>query len=122
MRLLLGIGGSDDSLRALEVTVKRARATGDDLTVAVLDNPEAALDQSEVTERAQQALADAGLEDDVRRLEGDPGPALVDLAESEGFDRVVLGGGKTSPLGKVQLGSITEFVVLNSNVTVTLVR
>lgn len=122
MRLLLGIGGSEDSLRALDVTVERARVTGDGLTVAVLDNPQADIGQSELAERAYQALSDAGLGDDVRHLEGEPGPALVDLAETEGFDRVVLGGGETSPLGKVQLGSITEFVVLNSNVTVTLVR
>lgn len=122
MRLLLGIGGSEDSLRALEVTVERAKATGDELTVAVLDNPDTDLDQSEIANRARQALSNAGLGDDVGLLEGEPGPALVDLAEGEGFDRIVLGGGKTSPLGKVQLGSITEFVVLNSNVTVTLVR
>jgi nucleotide-binding universal stress UspA family protein len=44
------------------------------------------------------------------------------VAEREGFDRVVLGGGETSPLGKVTLGEIAEFVVLNANVSVTLVR
>lgn len=122
MRVLLGIGGSEDSLRALEVTVERVRETGDELTVAVVDNPESNKGQAALAETAREALAAAELGDNVRTLSGDPGPALVELAEAEGFDRIVLGGGDTSPLGKVQLGSITEFVVLNATVTVTLVR
>jgi len=47
---------------------------------------------------------------------------LVEVAEREGFDRIVLGGGETSPLGKVKLGSIAEFVILNAGVSVTLIR
>ena len=37
MKVLLGIGGGDDSRRALEQTVTRAAEAGDDLTVAVVD-------------------------------------------------------------------------------------
>lgn len=122
MRLLLGIGGSEDSLRALEATAERARETGDDVTVAVLDNPDSDPDQAALADLARGTLGDAGGGGDVRVLSGEPAPALVELAESEGFDRIVLGGGDTSPLGKVQLGSITEFVVLNATVTVTLIR
>ncbi|MFB6119297.1 universal stress protein [Halosegnis sp.] len=122
MNLLLGLGGSDDSMRALDRTVQRALEAGDSLTVAVLENPDSEPSQTAVAERARAALAEAGLGDDVRVLEGHPGSALVDLAEREGFDRIVLGGGETSPLGKVKLGSISEFVLLNATVTVTLIR
>lgn len=122
MKLLLGLGGGDDSSRALEATVERVRETGDDLTVAVIDDSDAETDREAVAERARERLAAAGVDGDVRLLAGDPGGALVDLAESEGFDRIVLGGGETSPLGKVRLGTVREFVVLNANVTVTLVR
>jgi len=55
-------------------------------------------------------------------VSGHPGSRLVELAEREGADRIVLGGGETSPLGKVQLGSVAEFVLLNAKTTVTLVR
>ena len=122
MDVLLGIGGSDDSLRALDRAVDRASAAGDSLTVAVLDNPDSEPSRAEVADRARTALGAADLGDDVRTLEGHPGSELVDLAEAEGFDRIVLGGGRTSPLGKVQLGSIAEFVLLNATVSVTLVR
>ena len=120
--MLLGIGGSEDSFRALERTLERSREAGDALTVAVLDNPDSSAEQSEVAERAREAVTDAGLDADVRIVDGNPGSALVDLAEAEGFDRIVLGGGETSPLGKVKLGSIAEFVLLNATVSVTLVR
>ncbi len=122
MNVLLGIGGSEDSFRALERTLERSREAGDTLTVAVLDNPDSPAEQSEVAGRARDAVADAGLDAEVRMVDGNPGSALVDLAEAEGFDRIVLGGGETSPLGKVKLGSIAEFVLLNATVSVTLVR
>jgi nucleotide-binding universal stress UspA family protein len=122
MRLLLGIGGSDDSIRALERTVDRVAETGDDLTVAVLRNPASDADPATIEERVRAVLDEAGMAASVRHLEGDPGSQLVDLAEREAFDRIVLGGGETSPMGKIKLGSIAEFVLLNSHVSVTLVR
>ncbi|WP_440010380.1 universal stress protein [Halomicrococcus sp. SG-WS-1] len=122
MKVLLGIGGSDDSLTALEQTVGRARAAGDDLTIAVLENPESDLTPDEVRTRAEGVLADADVDAEVRELTGDPGSQLLDVAESEGFDQIVLGGGQRSPMGKIKLGQIAEFVLLNSHVTVKLVR
>ena len=122
MHVLCGIGGSDDSLRALEQTVERAAVAGDDLTVGVVENPNAEIAVEEVVRRAEAAIADAGIDAAVRRIDGDPGSRLVDIAEQEGFDRIVLGGGHTSPMGKISIGPIAEFVLLNSNTSVTLVR
>ena len=122
MRVLLGIGGTDDSLRALEETIERAKRAGDELTVAVVDNPASERTADEVETLVRDALDDADVEADVRRVEGDPGSRLVDVAESEGYDRIVLGGGETSPMGKINIGSVGEFVLLNSHISVTLVR
>ena len=123
MKVLLGIGGTDDAYRALEQVVERTRETGDDLTVAILENPASDDAPDAVERRARAVLDDAGLDAvAVRQLEGDPGPQLVELAEREGFDRLVLGGGQRSPMGKISLGSVAEYVLLNARVTVTLVR
>lgn len=122
MKVLLGIGGSEDSFRALDTTLERAAATGDEVTVAVLENPKSDPSPGAVEDRARDAIEAAGVAADVRRLEGEPGARLVALAEQEGFDAIALGGGEESPMGKISLGSITEFVVLNSTVTVILVR
>lgn len=122
MQVLLGIGGSDDAFLALERTVDRVQHTGDQLTVAVLENPSVDTALDEIAERVRERLAEAAIDATVRRLEGEPGPALVTLAETEGFDEIVLGGGQESPMGKIDVGRIAEYVVLNATVTVTLVR
>ncbi len=122
MKVLLGMGGSDDSLTALERTVSRAVAADDELTVALLDNPQSDRAKEDIREKAEAVLDDAELEASVRDVSGDPGSRLLDVAESEGFEQIVLGGGQRSPMGKIRLGQIAEFVLLNSHVSVKLVR
>jgi nucleotide-binding universal stress UspA family protein len=122
MKVLCGIGGSDDSLRALERTVERAAVANDDLTIAVVDNDDSSATPDEVVERARETVDDARVDADVRRVEGDPGSRLVEIAEREEFEEIVIGGGHTSPMGKITLGPIAEFVLLNAKTSVTLVR
>ena len=122
MKLLLGAGGSKLSYQALEKTVERASEAGDDLTVAVFDNEEIDTNADEVIQRVQETLDEADFEAEIRQIDGDPGSRLVDIAESETFDRIVLGSGERSTLGKIQLGSIAEFVLLNAQTPVTLIR
>ncbi|GAB7089997.1 universal stress protein [Halorubrum luteum] len=122
MKVLCGIGGSADSLHALERTVDRAAAAGDDLTIAVVDNPDSERSPEQLVAEAEQAVEAAGIDAEIRRIEGDPGSRIVDIAESEGFDEIVLGGGQRSPMGKITIGTIAEFVLLNATTSVTLVR
>ena len=122
MKVLLGIGGSDDSVRALEQVVARTAAVGDELTIAIVENPRSPRSREEIAERAREELDDLGLDAEVRQVEGDPGSELVDIAEREGFDEIALGGGQTSPMGKINVGSIAEFVLLNAHTSVRLIR
>ena len=122
MKVLCGVGGSDDSVHALERTVERAAAAGDDLTIAVVENPESSTGVDALVERAKNAVDRAGIDAEVRRVEGDPGTRIVEIAEREEFEEIVLGGGHTSPMGKITIGPIAEFVLLNAKTTVTLVR
>ena len=122
MRVLLGVGGSADSFRALEETVARASEAGDDLTVVVVSNPESEPTPEAVERRVNEVLDGSDVDAPVRTVSEDPGSALVDIAEREEFDLVVLGGGETSPMGKISVGPIAEFVLLNAHVSVKLVR
>ncbi|WP_123533883.1 universal stress protein [Halosimplex salinum] len=121
MKVLLGMGGSPDGFDALEETLDRARQAGDDLTVAVLDTSED-YDVDEVEAKVRERLDEAGVETEIHTLSGHPGSQLSQLAEREGFDRIVIGGGQRSPMGKIELGEVAEFVLLNADTTVTLVR
>ncbi|TMT87566.1 universal stress protein [Haloterrigena sp. H1] len=123
MNVLLGLGGSDESVKTLRRTIDRTQEVGDDLTVVIVAKPESKRSQDETYELTVDHLEDAGLENaTVEKLEGDPGSALVDYAEQGEFDELVIGGGTLSPMGKIQLGPITEFVLLNAPTTVKLVR
>lgn len=122
MKVLLGVGGSPDSLAALPRVVERAARVGDELTVAVVENPAADATPAEVEARVREELAAADVEADVRVVSGDPGSRLVELAEAEGFDVIALGGGEQTPMGKISVGAIAEFVILNARTSVFLVR
>lgn len=122
MKLLLGVGGSPDSLTALSQVVERASAVGDELTVAVLDNPESEVDIDELSDRVRAELDRVGADAEIRTVTGDPGSRLVEIAEAEGFDGIALGGGEQTPMGKISVGSIAEFVVLNARTSVFLIR
>ncbi|MFB6131342.1 MAG: universal stress protein [Salinigranum sp.] len=122
MKLLVGYGGTDDAAVALRKTIERAAEADDELTVALVDDP-AAEDADESLESAvREALDGAGMDATIEHLDGDPGAKLVEMAETGGFDGIVLGGGEKSPMGKIRIGSLQEFVLLNAHTTVTLVR
>lgn len=119
MRLIVGVDGREKAMHALEQVVSRAKTTGDEVTVAIYstdDSPPAV--ETAVRDRLDELEFDARIE----RLGGDPGSRLVEIAEQEEYDRIVLPGGRESPLGKIQLSSVIEFVLLNAHTTVTLIR
>ncbi|MFQ3477289.1 universal stress protein [Halonotius sp. F2-221B] len=120
MNVLVGVGSPNASPAAIERTIRRAARVSDELTVAIC-SPETATDESlEATVTA--TLDDYDIAASTRHVEGQPGSELVDIAETEGFDEIVLAGGQTSPMGKITIDKTVEFVVLNAHTTVTLVR
>jgi nucleotide-binding universal stress UspA family protein len=122
MNVLLGIDGTDPSFDALDEAIRRTREAGDDLTVAIVDRDAVELTPEEIEGRVRTRLDESSLAPEIVRLEGHAGSRLVETADSEGFDRLVIGGGQRSALGKIQLDETIEFVLLNSETTVTLVR
>jgi nucleotide-binding universal stress UspA family protein len=122
MKILFGMNTGSDSLETLHRTVERAQSVGDDLTVAILDQPNGEGSAEETETAVRDAIRPASPDIEIRTVEGHPGSRLVETAESEAFDRIVLGGGEQSPMGKIRIGSIAEFVLLNSHVSVTLLR
>lgn len=122
MDVLLGVGGSELSYLALEEALTRAEEAEDDLTIAIFANEEVDDDGEGIEAEVRDRLEEADFEATIRHIEGDPGSQLVDIADRENFDRIVLGSGERSTLGKIQLGSIAEFVLLNAETPVTLIR
>ena len=77
-------------------------------------------------EAAAQAIVERGHRERVpiRCLiwEGDPGEAIVEAAESEQVDLVVVGSHGRGQMGRLFLGSVSEHVVRNAGCPVLVVR
>lgn len=119
MDVLLGIDASEFGYRALDETVERVAVAGDDLTIALYGDRE---ERAGLEDAVRERLAAHDLDAAVVHLDGTAGPALVELADGGPYDRLVIGGGIRSPMGKIQLGDVAEFVLTNASTTVTLVR
>jgi len=117
VHVLFALGPGESAFAAFETALERAAVASDSLTVAVYGDG-----CERLARRASERLDDADPDWEVREVDGDPAPAIVELAEREGADRIVLPGGERSPMGKIQLDSLTEFVLLNATMSVTLIR
>jgi len=121
MNVLVGFAGTDESHLALRNTLDRAEGAGDTVTVAIFSDGDRSLDELEV--HVTETLAEVEIEANIERIEADHlASRLVALAETGDYDQLVIGGGVQSPMGKIELGSITEYVLLNARVTVRLER
>lgn len=53
--------------------------------------------------------------------EGDPKDVILSTIDEQGIDHVFMGGRRRSPVGKAVFGSVSQGVLLNSDVPVTVV-
>lgn len=72
--------------------------------------------------RLSEALDEAEVDYTVRGEIGTHGERIVDLAETEDADLVIVGGRKRSPTGKAVFGSTAQEVMLSAPCPVTFVR
>lgn len=70
---------------------------------------------------ATAVLEEAGIRADVRRERADPSRAIVEVATEAGADQIVVHGQKQTPVGKVLFGSVTQSVLLDADVPVTVI-
>lgn len=70
-------------------------------------------------ERARDALTDLGIETTVSTAKGSPAAAILDVADDCGADAIYLAGRKRTPVGKAVFGSVTQSVILDSELPVT---
>lgn len=54
--------------------------------------------------------------------EGDPGASVIDAAEAEGADLVIVGSHGRGPVGRLLLGSVSSYVVDHARMPVVVIR
>ncbi|MBX0297050.1 universal stress protein [Haloarcula nitratireducens] len=66
-------------------------------------------------------LRDSDFQVEALIAEGNPADMIVGVAADRDVDHIVVGGRQRSPAGKVIFGSVTQSVILDSDVPVTVV-
>ncbi len=143
--VMLAIGSSDEQRieKLLTETIAVAKPAGatvvlghvftqseydETLEKLSFDQPNAEVTPDEVARRystireAARTLADEGVDYEIHGMIGEDGDAIADLAERVGADRVIVGGRRRTPAGKVVFGSTAQTVMLSSPCPVTFVR
>ena len=84
---------------------------------------EGAKEESEALfEEAQEVADERGVALDTATEVGKPARVVVEFAEENGFDQIVMGSHGRSGMSRILLGSVAETVVRRSPVPVTVVR
>lgn len=79
-------------------------------------------DVPETMSQATDQLTELGFEINPIIAEGDPKDLIVSIAAERDVDHILVTGRRRSPAGKVLFGSVTQAVVINSGVPVTVVQ
>lgn len=78
----------------------------------------ASVGQLETTRKMERLLADAGIDPRLDETSGDPSTEILEYASENDIDLIVVGGRKRSPTGKALFGSVTQDVILTTDLPV----
>ena len=90
--------------------------SGDDWLAAAEERAAGLLEEAEAT------AAEANLDIETDSTVGRPARTIVEYADEEGFDHIIVGSHGGKGLSRVLLGSVAETVVRRSSVPVTVAR
>ena len=130
MKILVGIDGSNTSREALKLAIKTAVAFDSDL-LAVASKATGTTEENAKIRAAEEMLAEvkataeeAGLTCNTHLLirGNSAGEDLVEFAQSQDVDLIVVGVKRRSRVGKILMGSTAQFVIMRAGCPVLTVK
>ncbi|HSP20965.1 MAG TPA: universal stress protein [Planococcus sp. (in: firmicutes)] len=136
-KILLAVDGSDHSIRAAEQAIKIAAPSTDSQVTIVFvadhanaknevlhsgSSMELDLQRRKKMQPVEKTLAAENIKYKVKILHGTPGPAIVEYANKEKFDILVIGSRGLNSLQEMVLGSVSHKVVKRANCPVLIVK
>ncbi|MEW5953449.1 MAG: universal stress protein [Bacillota bacterium] len=141
MKILVAIDGSENSLRAAEYAAKLKEShPGNDITlftVACYGEP-MAMSESFVTyedftkaclisnkakvDRAKEIFDSKGLAVNTDVIAGDPADVILEYANKNGFDKIIMGSRGLGSFKGMLLGSVSHKVLNLAKVPVTIIK
>lgn len=125
--VLLPIDTDQDRAMGQARAVSDLPAAADEITVTLLhvfddDDVAESTSPTQITagRNVEEWFHDHGIAIETMSTSGDPSAAIIDAASQIGADQIVLGGRKRSPLGSLLFGSVSQAVMLDADVPVTI--
>lgn len=122
-RVLVGID-TDEERAAAQVSAIESLPAADESVTAILfhafqDNPEGASVQTLSSVRqVADALEDRDIDYEFYEASGDPATEVIRAAEQQDVDAICLSGRQQTPTGKALFGSVTQDVILGTDIPV----
>jgi nucleotide-binding universal stress UspA family protein len=121
MKIVVGYNGSDESKRALKVAIKHAKDSDGTIYVitSLMPSGKHTKDTIEAKKNLENAITfikDLGIrcEEHLFIDKMGPGEDLVQFAENNNADEIIIGIEKKSKVDKFLLGSTAQYVILHS--------
>lgn len=136
-KILLAVDGSDHSERAATEAAKVAKnSPGSSVTLLyvidysksrndvmhVQSNEEVHIERRKLLVDVENLLNREGIKYEVKFLHGEPGPTIVDHANREKYDMVVIGSRGLNALQEMVLGSVSHKVAKRVSAPVLIVK
>ena len=138
-KIFIATDGSEQNRRAIEYGIELAKIAGGKIFVGyVVDTAAFAsipmdagwemmyelleTEANDAVQKVEQLAKQAGVEADTVVLEGHPSNEIIEFAQKNGIDVIVMGTLGKSGLDRFLLGSVAEKVTRNSTVPVLVVK
>ena len=129
MKILIGLDASSHSERVLDFVTRMRWPAGSRVIVLSVLQPVAstvvgAYEPTVIPQVARAAgrMREVGFSTEGRVLAGDPRQSLIDVAQSERADLIVVGSHGRSGIAKMMLGSVSSHVVTHAHCSVLVVK
>lgn len=121
--IVLAVDNDEERARLSAEGVASLDWDTDSITVTVLhvfvENPEgASVNQIGSARAAKDVLESEGINTELAETSGSPAEHILDFIEEEDADAVALAGRNRTPAGKAMFGSVSQSVMLDSDVPV----
>jgi len=123
MRVLVPTDGSDNALQAVNYALALAKENPKTQVIILSVIPPFAETRAGIAlEKARNAFINAGLTVQTELLEGEPADTIIKYAQEQKMDNIIIGQRGLGALKSMVLGSVSQKVLHNANIPVTIIK